>query len=177
MNVNRLSSMLGLLPAAPGYEDYAVTIIPYVLDDWMAEYRSKAPKNEIVEVDCGGFRYLFDVIGERLIAAWGVSMGKHSEPRPAARMKGHPLSNGPLYHRGHAIPHTLGGGTDINLVPQLGSINVGDFRELEKRAVATPGALYFSHWLYTSGTSQTPVSVEQGFLCPGHRVDIRSHRN
>ena len=74
-----------------------------------------------------------------------------------------------LYHRGHAIPHTLGGPTDINLVPQLGRINVGQFRTLEKRAVATPGSLYFTYWSYArtraagrSSASQTPVAVDQG---------------
>ncbi len=52
-------------------------------------------------------------------------------------MAGHPLSDGPHYHRGHASPHTLGGPTDIKLVPQLGSVNVEPFRDLERRAVAT----------------------------------------
>lgn len=177
INKNLLSTMLGLIPESPTYRHYEQSIIPYLLDDWLATYRSTSIDNEIVQVDCGGFQYLFDVIAGRLIAAWGVSRGKNNEPRPASRMQGHPLSNGPLYHRGHAIPHTLGGGTDINLVPQLGSVNIGDFRILEKRAVATPGALYFTHWIYPSGATQTPASVEQGFIYPRHQVDIRRHAN
>jgi hypothetical protein len=92
-------------------------------------------------------------------------------------MAGHPLSAGPHYHRGHAIPHTLGGPTDINLVPQSGSVNVGAFRVLERRAVKTPGSLYFTYWTYRSRDAQTPVSVDQGLLVPGEPPEIRHHSN
>jgi hypothetical protein len=92
-------------------------------------------------------------------------------------MTGHPLSAGASYHRGHAIPHTLGGPTDINLVPQRGSINVGPFRALERQAVATPGSLYFTYWIYQGPTEQTPRWVEQGLLVPGRPPDIRKHSN
>ncbi|MFZ4859448.1 MAG: DNA/RNA non-specific endonuclease [Desulfuromonadaceae bacterium] len=172
-----LHSLISVLPKNSDYADYEFAIVPYLIDSWLSAYRTGRIESEIVEVNAGEFYYLFDVITERLIAAWGVSAGKNTEPRPASRMAGHPLSNGPLYHRGHAIPHTLGGGTDINLVPQLGSVNVGAFRELEKRAVATPGSFYFSRWIYAPGDSQTPLSVEQGFLFPGTRPDIRLHQN
>jgi len=172
----QLDAMLGQLPASPAYADYGAAILPYLLDGWLGEYRAIRPVCEMVEVDLG-FHYLFDVIADCLVAAWGVSAGRHGEPRPAARMAGHPLSNGPVYHRGHAIPHTLGGGTDINLVTQLGAVNVKDFRVLEKRAVATPGAFYFTHWRYAAGDGQTPVGVEQGFLFPGQKADVRDHRN
>jgi hypothetical protein len=99
-------------------------------------------------------------------------------------MAGHPLSTGPLYHRGHAIPHTLGGPTDINLVPQLGRINIGPFRPLEKKAVATPGSLYFTYWTYV-GTprardgraGQTPTGVDQGLLIAGQPPQITRHGN
>ena len=58
----------------------------------------------------------------------------------------------------------LGGGLDINLVTQRGSLNIGQFRVLEKRAVATPGSLYFTYWVYRSPQTQKPVRVEQGLL-------------
>lgn len=174
---SRLNSMTALLPAGAEYADYEVAIVPYLVDHWLAAYRAGVDKSEIVEVNAGSFYYLFDVLAERLIAAWGVSAGKHSAPRPAARMAGHPLSNGPIYHRGHAIPHTLGGGTDINLVPQFGAVNIGAFRELEKRAVTMPGSFYFSRWIYAQGDSQIPTGVEQGFLHPGRQPDIRQHGN
>ena len=99
-------------------------------------------------------------------------------------MAGHPLSAGSLYHRGHAIPHSLGGATDINLVPQLGMINTGPFRALERRAVATPGSLYFTYWTYAGAqhsryghSGQTPAGVDQGLLVPGERPVVSSHWN
>jgi hypothetical protein len=145
---------------------------------WLDDYNSSTPSTDIVETRYGDFAYLFDIKYERLIAAWGVSRGKHTGARDKSRMAGHPKGAGKRYHRGHAIPHTLGGLTDINLVPQLGRINVGPFRELEKLAVATPGALYFTYWQYDrSATAQLPVGVDQGVLQPGKRPNIKAHVN
>ena len=152
-------------------------VIPYLIDEWLIDYDRVTPENEIVETTSSNFSYLFDIESGRLLAAWGISQGRHAGSRDKSRMAGHPLSAGPLYHRGHAIPHTLGGPTDINLVPQLGSVNVGPFRALEKQAVATPGALYFTYWRYPNRTSQTPRGVDQGLIIPGHMPDIRRHGN
>lgn len=121
-------------------------VISFLVDAWLDDYRWT--RADIVAVRMSGFSYLFDIDAERLVAAWGISHGKHDGKRDKARMAGHPKGAGALYHRGHAIPHTLGGPTDINLMPQLGKVNVGAFRELEKKAVATPGSLYFTHWRY-----------------------------
>ena len=149
-----------------------------LVDMWLDDYNSRTPSLDVVETTYGDFAYLFDVKHERLIAAWGVSGGKHTGARDKARMAGHPKGAGERYHRGHAIPHTLGGLTDINLVPQLGRINVGPFRELEKLAVATPGALYFTYWKYGRSTeSQKPEGVDQGLLRPGLPAEVRSHVN
>jgi hypothetical protein len=145
---------------------------------WLDDYTGRTPSRSIVETSCGGFAYLFDVGRGRLIAAWGVSRGRHAGARDRARMAGHPKGAGARYHRGHAIPHTLGGLTDINLVPQLGRINVGPFRELERLAVATPGALYFTYWKYGRSTAtQRPEGVDQGLLRPGRPAEIRRHPN
>ena len=92
-------------------------------------------------------------------------------------MRGHPRGGGSLYHRGHAIAHTLGGSTDINLVPQMGSVNIGPFRALERQAVRTPGALYFSYWMYRSATIQRPHRVDQGLVAPEQDPDVRTHAN
>lgn len=92
-------------------------------------------------------------------------------------MKSHPLGAQKGYHRGHAIPHTLGGGTDINLVPQMGALNIGAFRELEIRAINTPGAFYFTNWEYAGADTQIPSHVWQGLLCVGETPDIRKHKN
>src|SRR5215208_2982342 len=172
-----LDSMVRGMPADAPVEAFAREVIPCLTSAWLEDYTRSAPASDIVETTTSGFSYLFDVASERLIAAWGVSQGRHGGPRDKARMAGHPLSNGPLYHRGHAIPHTLGGPTDINLVPQLGSVNVGPFRELERLAVATPGALYYTYWTYGGTTGQTPTGVEQGLLVPGSTPELRRHGN
>lgn len=66
---------------------------------------------------------------------------------------------------------------DINLVPQLGSVNIGPFRPFEKKAVATPGALYFTYWQYTGSSTQTPSGVDQGLFVPGGTPSVRHHGN
>ncbi len=152
-------------------------IIPYLVDVWLSDYERITSECEIVETTVDHFSYLFDLSEERLIAAWGISKGRFGGPRDRSRMAGHPQSAGPLYHRGHAIPHTLGGPTDINLVSQRGAVNIGPFRILERQAVAAPGSLYFSYWVYTTQSGQTPASVDQGLLVPGQSPDIRTHPN
>jgi hypothetical protein len=137
-------------------------VVPYLLSVWLDDYRQWARSSEIVQTSVDCFSYLFDIDFERLVAAWGVSTGRHSGVRDRSRMAGHPLSVGRAYHRGHGIAHTLGGGMDINLVPQLGSLNTGRFRMLEREAVASPGAFYFSYWRYLGSRRQKPRGVEQG---------------
>ena len=153
------------------------SIVERLLPLWLDDYARVRPRSDVVETTSDGFSYLFDIAAQRLIAAWGVSKGRHAAPRPASRMAGHPLSAGAHYHRGHAIPHTLGGPTDINLVPQLGTVNIGPFRPLEKRAVATEGSFYFTYWQYGDDSSQTPNGVDQGLVVPGTSPDIRHHGN
>lgn len=152
-------------------------VIPHLVDIWLRDYERIAKTTDIVETSSNSFSYLFDIAAQRLIAAWGISRGRHAGPRDKSRMARHPHSAGPRYHRGHAIPHTLGGPTDINLVPQLSSVNIGPFRILERKAVATPGALYFTYWVYAPGSGQKPITVDQGLLIPGQPPEIRSHPN
>jgi hypothetical protein len=159
-------------------------IVEYLIDVWLEDCTRTNRGSDIVETRAADFSYLFDIPTGRLIAAWGVSKGRHGGARDATRMAGHPLSAGALYHRGHAIAHTLGGPTDINLVPQLGRINIGPFRPLERRAVATSGSFYFTYWIYprtlrANNASQLPTGVDQGLLVPGRPpvIDIRTHGN
>ena len=174
---SKLDAMAARVAADAPDDGFAAEIIPFLVDGWLREYLQRAPSRDVIETEVNGFAYLFDVKYGRLIAAWGVSRGRHAGARDRSRMAGHPLSAGRDYHRGHAIPHTLGGPTDINLVPQLGSVNVGAFRPLEREAVATPGTLYFTHWIYARGPSQQPERVEQGLLHPGGPVRIERHGN
>ena len=170
----KLSQMMLSFDQSSSEDGFTKEVIPYLMGIWLDDYARGGPKMDVVETTTSGFSYFFDIMAQRLIAAWGISHGRHSETRDKARMAGIPLGAGPLYHRGHAIPHTLGGPTDINLVPQLGSINIGPFRPLEKQAVATPGSLYFTYWTYVGASrtrdsheSQTPTGVDQGLLVAG----------
>ncbi len=139
----------------------------YLIDEWIGDYRRVCPTSDVVEVKLDRFSYLFDVRQERLLSAWGLSPGATGHRRDKSRMRGAPLSGGKSYHRGHAIPNQMAGGTDINLVAQKGAINVGPFRELEKRAVANPGSFYFTYWTYPAGMIQRPVRVQQGLILSG----------
>ncbi len=181
-NYPRLATILqGLRP--PLTEPIVASrLSPCLVEAWLNDYGRVAHHYDVVETKDQGFSYLFDIAAERLIAAWGLSKGKDASPRSiiATRMKGHPLTNaaaGKRYHRGHAVPHTMGGRTDINLVPQLGAINSGPFQELERLAVATPGSLYFSYWSYPDSHAQRPSGVEQGCLIAGSAPRIVSFGN
>jgi hypothetical protein len=168
----------------PPLNDAVVTsrLAPCLVQSWLNDYGRVNDTYDVVETKDQGFSYLFDIATERLIAAWGLSKGKDTSPRAiiATRMKGHPLTNtvgGKRYHRGHALPHTMGGRADINLVPQLGLINTGPFQELERLAVATPGSLYFIYWSYPNSRTQRPSGVEQGCLVAGSIPKIVNFRN
>lgn len=179
-----LSQLVRALKPEASEDGFVKVVVPYLVDVWLSDYARYTSTMNVVETQASTFSYLFDVAAERLIAAWGISRGRHGGARDSGRMRGHPNSAGALYHRGHAIPHTLGGPTDINLVPQLGRINVGPFRPLEMRAVATPGSFYFSYWSYfgsapTRGGApgQTPTGVDQGLLVPGWLPIVVPHGN
>jgi hypothetical protein len=183
--VPKYPGLFGIMQCLPSpLTDFAVTsqIGPYLIAVWLEDYGRVALNYDVVETKDGGFSYLFDILAERLIAAWGLSKGKDISSRSiiATRMKGHPLANivgGRRYHRGHAIPHTMGGRTDINLVPQLGAINSGQFQEFERKAVAIPGSLYFTYWSYPRARTQRPSAVQQGFLVGGSSPSIVEFQN
>lgn len=173
----KLRGFLAGMPTDHGIGGFESKTLPYLIDCWLGEYARRAAIDAVVETRVAGFFYLFDIAAQRLIAAWGLSRGANHSARDKGRMSGHPLGARPHYHRGHAIPHSLGGPTDINLVPQLGSLNVGAFRRLERAAVNTPGALYFSYWIYRGPDTQTPCFVQQGLLVPNGPLYIKTHAN
>ncbi len=150
---------------------------------WCDDYYFSNPRADLVVVnldDSGSaFSYLFDIQAERAIVAYGVPIySKHR--RDAARMAGHPLSAGSQFHRGHLMAHSIGGGTDINLVPQLGKLNIGQFRVLEKRvrklAQENVRCFYFVRTIYRS-SSQTPSYIEQVVVHQTKAVDYALHQN
>jgi hypothetical protein len=161
----------------PADSDRWNDVVDFLIGMWTDRYAASVPDCELVRVlDSGS--YLFDCNAERLVAAWAVSRGDPVGTRDKRRMAGHPLGAGSDYHRGHAIPHSMGGPMDINLVPQLAHVNVGPFRTLERKAVALPGSLYFTCWNYAHEDrtgqylSQKAIAVEQGLLVAGQPVEI-----
>ena len=159
--------------------DISMDLVPL----WCDDYHFMNPKAELVQVDVDSsgtsFTYLFDIDLQRNIVAFGMpTFSKHR--RDASRMAGHPLSDGSKFHRGHLMAHSIGGGTDINLVPQLGKLNIGKFRVLERKArkLAEKNArcLYFVRSIYSS-TSQTPSMFEQCIIHPFGTLDYEIHSN
>ena len=67
-------------------------VVERLVDLWLDDYARHHLAGDVVQTSTGGFSYLFDIQAERLIAAWGVSQGRHAEKRDASRMAGHPLS-------------------------------------------------------------------------------------
>jgi hypothetical protein len=125
------------------------------------------------------FSYLFDLTLQRNVAAWGIP-GYVTHKRDASRMAGHPLGGDHRYHRGHLMSHGTGGGTDINLVPQRGSLNIGAFRRLEKlvRQLAQQHqtCLYFVRTLCTN-ISVIPHQIERCVVQPSKAVSYAIKAN
>ena len=126
-------------------------------DGWAVAYRARSGDSEIVEVDQGQLTYLFDISAARVVSVWGRAVSV-TAPRPTTRMRGFPLppSDGELV-RGHLVAHAIGGGTDINLIPQSARLNIsGAWRRLERLAQSNPGAFLAVEVGY-SDDSQTPA--------------------
>ena len=150
---------------------------------WCDDYAAANPTADLVSVDLresgSTLTYLFDIHLQRTIVAYGVPVFA-TNPRDSGRMAGHPNSAGQDYHRGHLIAHSIGGGTDINLIPQLGKLNIGHFRILEKRVreLARQGSncLYFVRPIY-SNASQMPAQFEQGVILRPKSLLYAVHQN
>ena len=119
-----------------------------------------------------------DVTEDRVIVCWGVSRAEPGSSRDKSRigsfLKGVWSTQYKCRDRGHLFAHTMGGGMDINLVPQLANINrdaSGIWRRFEIAAAANPGSFAFVRPIYKD-RSWTPSQLEWGlfFLPPDHTL-------
>lgn len=160
---------------------------------WIGAYRRLGGLPDIVEVKERGFSYLFDLTGERPIAAYGRIGEPAPEARDRSRLAGYPRASEGGYHKGHLIAHRLGGGLDINIIHQIGANNIGPFRRLEADAARNPGSFYFVRLIYAAASvsrdvqsplksppdSQRPGWIEQGLILPQLplRLTLREFEN
>jgi DNA/RNA non-specific endonuclease len=168
---------------ADGWE---VVVRELLVDRWAAEYAAVTSwVPEIVEIELGTFVYLFDAAptssgadgggDDRVVVVWGVSSTPAAR-RDRGRLAGFipvPGSwSGRDRDRGHLIAHALGGGLDLNLVPQSSALNRGRssegrrWRALEREAAASPGAPLFVRPIYGDAT-WAPSEFEYGLVRGG----------
>jgi hypothetical protein len=129
---------------------------------WGAAYERQSG-NEIVCVDLGTLIYGFDIAAERLVYVTGKSGAPGVRDR--SRQRGSPRPSEKDDEKGHVIATSLGGGMDINLIPQARSVNRGkgsQWASIERELARRPGSAVAIHLVY-SDTSQRPVSFEFGY--------------
>lgn len=103
---------------------------------------------------------------DRVVAVWGLSKPEPADTRDKGRMAGFLKGAWSTAYagrdRGHFFAHTMGGGTDINLFPQVASVNRGgEWRRMEEYAADNPGTFCFIRPVYED-RSWTPAMLEYG---------------
>lgn len=140
---------------------------------WVTDYLDGTTgRREVVEVTVDGFTYLYDSTtapasdeaDNRVVAVHGRSGSPHG-PRDTSRMRGHPNPN--RVDRGHLVARAVGGGYDLNLVPQDPKLNQGRsepgkvWRKLETYLAENPGTEFFVRPTYDDN-SDYPTQLEFG---------------
>jgi DNA/RNA non-specific endonuclease len=149
-----------------------------IASQWGLAYEDHSG-NEIVCVDLGSLTYGFDIAAERLVYV----TGKTSAPgvRDRSRQQGNPKPSEEDDEKGHVIATSLGGGMDINLIPQARSVNRGkgsQWASIERKLAKRPGSAVAIHLstrmtpsallLSSSDTSPIPASESSTSTTP-HR--------
>jgi hypothetical protein len=154
---------------------------------WLDAYAATIPhRHNVQRITVDGFEYLWDLstslvtqgvvrmseaVDDRLIAAHGLSRpsaGRRRDSRIRRRTLGpvevvDPSRRQP-YDRGHVIGHVLGGGLDLNIIPQTRALNRGGgWRRMERYCQDHPGTYFFCRMLY-AGLSAHPAEIEFGVL-------------
>jgi hypothetical protein len=149
---------------------------------WLDDYYEVAPRADLVTVDLvesgSDFTYLFDLALTRVVVVCGVPIAV-SHSRDYNRQNRHPRPQ-KGFVKGHLIAHSIGGGMDINFIPQLGSMNAGEFRKIEnlaqKNALENVKSLYFVRAIYNNDSS-VPHKLEQCLIYPSGKLIYKMHLN
>jgi len=142
-----------------------------IASQWGAAYERRGG-NEIVCVDFGTLTYGFDIAAERLVYVIGTTGAP--EVRDRSRQQGSPKPSEKDDEKGHVIATSLGGGMDINLIPQARRVNRGkgsQWASIERELGKRPGSAVAIHLIYADD-SQRPASFEFGYESgSGFRVE------
>ncbi len=161
---------------------FLVEELPY---DWRDAYAAHTPRaTHVLRVSDEDFTYLFDyfstlgepapapTVEDRLVCAFGTSREAPAK-RNTSRQRGWggptEKSFGSDRDKGHFIPHTVGGGLEINLFVQLRELNRGWspagalYRSMERYCQRHPGNFFFNRPLYADASAQ-PAMLEFGVL-------------
>jgi hypothetical protein len=169
---------------APTSKTWDVFVRDVLIDQWLAHYARVSDWSiQVLEIAQGELTFLFDAgptlvenrLGpgeDRLVAAWGCSRlpaGKRDHGRLARFLPSPRLWSGSGRDRGHFIAHASGGGTDLNLFPQVAALNRGRteegkrWREMERYAAARPGTPLLVRPVYDSA-DWTPAALDFAIL-------------
>ena len=162
-------------------------------DAWRSDYMSTTGGDrDVVEITLDTLTYLYDATtspdfdepDNRPIALWGHSTRPRAD-RNAARMRGFPSpqrDSSVRIDRGHLAAHSIGGGHDLNLIPQLASLNRGwsaegrTWRALERYCASNPGTWFFVYAMYDDITDN-PHRLDYGVVLGGYlRVESFGNR-
>ena len=151
-------------------------------DVWINHYiRSSSHQTAIQQFAFHDATYFYDLtestgssVHDRLVAAHCFSKTvekKRDKSRARSSHKGAMVNpmNGVLYDKGHALAHSIGGGLDVNLFPQLAEINRGRsekgklFRAMEQFSSSNPGTFTYIRLFYNDET-WFPNSFEYGVM-------------
>jgi len=188
-DVPTLKTYEDLVASGQGGKD--ISFLPALfMPIWCDDYYDLNPQADLVTADLAesgsSFTYLFDLARSRIVVACGVPIAI-SYPRDMSRQGGHPRlmdKSGKKprkgFVKGHLIAHSIGGGMDINFVPQLGSMNRGEFRKIEnlaqKNALENVKSFYFVRAIYNNDSS-VPHKLEQCLVHPSGKLDYKLHTN
>jgi hypothetical protein len=167
--------------ALGGVEDIS-SLPAQLMPLWCDDYYDINPQAHLITIDLAesgsSFTYLFDLALARIVIACGVPIAI-GYSRDNTRQKDHPKPKKDFV-KGHLIAHSIGGGMDINFVPQLRSMNGGEFRKIEnlaqRNALENMKSFYFVRAIYNNDSS-VPHKLEQCLVHPSGNLTYKLHLN